>query len=255
MNNIRERGERQMCCSYGLSDEYFVLVLSSCRSYKSQATVWTVSGPDISYSHSLSSQDLGNLWLACSEDILLVGATLVLMASPAKPSHFFYEGTPTNSDLIHFYDLNRRTLVSRFSLTDNFVRFLPSILKDGGGSKLFHWKGIVLAVCPEIDISYYETSPEMEGRIILRFFDLNLLTERESEFSESLLIGEYLVSDVALKQPYAYMASDQKGPNIVLSFSKQRADHLSQQFLVLSLERRSELIQSILTFDSSNMSR
>ena len=36
------------------------------------------------------------------------------------------------------------------------------------------------------------------------------------------LIGEYMVQDVLLKQPFSFMASDQKGPNIVISFSKER---------------------------------
>jgi len=248
---LRKKLISECIISYGLSEEFFVLILSSSTSYKSHAAVWRLS-EDITYSYSLSSKDLGNIWLACSEDILLVGDTLVLMASQAQPSNFFNEGSPNNSDLIHFYNLKSKSLVGRFSLTENYVRFLPLILKDGGGSKLFHWKGTILAVCPEIENSYYQSSPELGGRIVLRFFDLNLLNQQENK---PLQIGEYLVQDVALKQPYSFMASDQKGPNIVLSFSKQTTEQLSQQFLFVSLENKAELLQSILTFDCSNMSR
>ena len=76
-----------------------------------------------------------------------------------------------------------------------------------------------------------------------------------SDEKQSLQIGEFLVKDVALKQPYSYMASDQKGPNIVLAFSKQNVDHLSQQFLILSLQNPAEIIQSIVTFDSDSLPR
>ena len=247
--------------SYGLSEEYLVLVLTSCTTFTSSLSVWRISGDDISHSYSLSSQELSNAWLACSEDLLVVGDTLVLMATAAQPSNFFNEGSPQNSDLIHFYNLQKKTLAGRFSLTDGYVRFLPQILKDGGGSKLLHWKGTVLAVCPEIHSSYYQNSPELAGRIVLRFFDLDVLTDGDgvtgvsSDEKQSLQVGEFVVKDVALKQPYSYMASDQKGPNIVVAFSKQNVDHLSQQFLIISLEDPAKMIQSIVTFDSESLPR
>ena len=243
--------------SYGLSEEFFVLFLSSSSTFRSNLSVWRLSGQDISHSYSVSSQDLRDIWLACSEDLLVVGETLVMMATAAQQSNFFNEGSPQNSDLIHFYNLEKKTLVGRFSLTDGYVRFLPQILKDGGGSKLLHWKGTVLAVCPEIHSSYYQNSPELEGRIVLRFFDLHRLSDGVSDEkqAQSLQVGEFIVRDVALKQPYSYMASDQKGPNIVLAFSKQNVDNLSQQFLILSLEDPAEIIQSILTFDSDSLPR
>ena len=228
-----------------------MLVLSSTTTLKSYVTVWSTEHP-MTCSHSLSSPDLG-VWLACSEDLLIAGDILVLLASPARPSNYVGGAAPTSSQLILFYNLRRRTSLGGFSLPDQFVRFLPQILKDGGGSKLFHWKGTILAVSPEIANDYYQSQPELEGRIMLRFFDCNLLSGCGTE--KSLQIGEYVVSGVALKLPYAFMASDQKGPNIVLSFSKQHTDHLSQQFLILSLENQSELLRSIRTFDSSNMSR
>lgn len=233
-----------------------MLGLTNSTNFTSSLSVWRISG-DISHSYSLSSQDLSNAWLACSEDLLVVGDTLVMMATAAQPSNFFNEGSPQNSDLIHFYNLQKKTLAGKFSLTDGYVRFLPQILKDGGGSKLLHWKGTVLAVCPEIHSSYYQISPEHAGRIVLRFFDLDVLNVGDgvTDEKQSLQVGEFLVKDVALKQPYSYMASDQKGPNIVLAFSKQNVDHLSQQFLILSLENTAEIIQSIVTFDSESLPR
>ena len=235
-----------------------MLVLTNCSTFRSSLSVWRISAGDISHSYSLCSQDLSDAWLACSEDLLVVGDRLVLMATAAQPSNFFNEASPESSDLIHFYNLQKKTLVGKFSLTDGYVRFLPQILKDGGGSKLLHWKGTVLAVCPEIQSSYYQNSPELQGRIVLRFFGLHGFdadNDGVSDEKQSLQIGEFLVKDVALKQPYSYMASDQKGPNIVLAFSKQNVDHLSQQFLILSLQNPAKIIQSIVTFDSDSLPR
>ena len=239
--------------SYSLSEEYFVLVVSSSTTLKSYLTVWRISEDPITYSHSVSSHDLSDVWLACSEDLLIAGDILVLLASPAKPSNYVGGAAPASSHLLLFYNLRSQTSVGSFSLQDQHVRFLPHILKDGGGSKIFHWLGTILAVCPEIDSKYYQAEPELEGRVVLRVFDSTLLQAGGTD--QSLQVAEYPVRGVALKLPYSYMASDQKGPHIVLSFSKQYPDHLSQQFLILSLANKSQIIQSVRTFDSSNMSR
>ena len=256
INTLRKKFISETIISYGLSEEYFVLVLSNSTTFRSSLSVWRISNEEISHSYSLSSEDLSDAWLACSEDLLVVGDTLVMMATAAQPSNYFNEGSPENSDLIYFYNLDKKILADRFSLTEGNVRFLPQILKDGGGSKLLHWKGTVLAVCPEIHSSYYQNSPELTGRIVLRFFDLHGLNDGDGVSEEKKIpVGEFVVKDAVLKQPYSYMASDQKGPNIVLAFSKQNVDHLSQQFIIISLEDPALLIQSIVTFDSESLPR
>ena len=72
------------------------------------------------------------------------------MASEAKSSNFFNEASPLNSELLTVFNLANKTVISKYSLSDDFVRFFPLILKDGGGTKLLHWKGVLLAVCPEV---------------------------------------------------------------------------------------------------------
>ena len=75
---------------------------------------------------------------------------MILMASEAKSSNFFNEASPLNSDLLTVFNLTSKAVISKYSLSDEFVRFFPLILKDGGGTKLLQWKGVLLAVCPEV---------------------------------------------------------------------------------------------------------
>ena len=84
------------------------------------------------------------------------------MATKAEPSNFFNEARPCNKDLLHVYDLNKGTekaddpdfLVAKYTLA-NAVRFLPIILKEGGGSKLMAWGDLLLAICPETSEDYF----------------------------------------------------------------------------------------------------
>ena len=68
-------------------------------------------------------------------------------------------------------------------------------------------------------------------------------------------IGEYIVEDVVLKQPYAFMASDQKGPHIILSFSQQCTHCISQQFVTISLENKDGILEAICKYDRLSIPR
>ena len=68
-------------------------------------------------------------------------------------------------------------------------------------------------------------------------------------------IGEYIVEDVVLKQPYAFMASDQKGPHIILSFSQQCTHCISQQFVTISLEDKDGIVEAICKYDRLSIPR
>jgi len=255
--------------SYAMSELYFVMMISSSKSYLSHLTVWDVS-TTTSYSYSVNhhtapNSDLVNLWLACSEDLLVHQNVLILMATKAEPSNFFNEARPCNSDMIHIYNLHNGTndgrhpnfLVAKYTLK-SAVRFLPLILKDGGGRKLLVWGNLLLAICPEVSETYYRHEPDTEPELVLRFFDLSsVLLGSASEVQQLQLVAEYKMEGVRLKQPYSYIACDQKGPNIVLSFSKQDpgGDFISQQFVNISLECRDTILSSIVTYDMNNMSR
>ena len=68
-------------------------------------------------------------------------------------------------------------------------------------------------------------------------------------------IGEYAVEDVVLKQPYSFMASDQKGPNVILSFSQQCNHCISQQFVNVSLENKDTILEDICKYDRLSIPR
>ena len=74
----------------------------------------------------------------------------------------------------------------------------------------------------QVPRNYYQHEHEAQPRIVLRFFDLSSIrfSENEEAIHQLEALAEYIIEDVAMKQPYSFMASDQKGPNIVLSFSK-----------------------------------
>lgn len=253
--------------SYAMSDLYFVLVVSNSKSYKSHLTVWNTS-KTISYAfsvnhHSSPNSELANLWLACSEDILVHKNYLILMATKAEPSNFFNEAKPCNSDLLYIYDLKKRTdevdhgfLVAKYTLK-SAVRFLPLILKEGGGSKLMVWGNLLLAVCPETSEEYYKYEPDTEPSLVIRCFDLTSIMagDMDSGVQQLELVAEHRLQGVRMKQPYSYIASDQKGPNIVMSFSRQDHHCMSQQFVILSLKRRETFLSSITTYNTTNMTR
>ena len=140
---------------YGVSDLYFVVIVSNCQTYQSSFSVWSLRGGDVVFQYSLSSlcapnSPLPQLWVACSEDVLVVDHLLILLASPAKTSPFYNEASPLNCDLLTVFDLDKKRTIARYRLQAGFVRFLPIILKDGGGSKILHWNDLLVVVCPEV---------------------------------------------------------------------------------------------------------
>ena len=266
--HLRRKLISESIFSYAVSDLYFILIVSSSKSYKSHLSVWNTSNT-ISYTYSISQysapkSDLPNLWVACSEDVMVYTNLLIIMATQAEPSNFFNEARPSNKDLIHVYDLDKGSekadvagfLVAKYTLAAS-VRFLPIILKEGGGSKLMAWGNLLLAVCPETSEDYYKYEPDTEPTLVIRCFDLAPVRVDRSGVQEMVLVGEHRLSGVKMKQPYSYIASDQKGPNIVMSFSKQdqHEEFLSQQFVILSLRCKETFISSIRTFNTTNMSR
>ena len=58
-----------------------------------------------------------------------------------------------------------------------------------------------------------------------------------------------------MKQPYSFMASDQKGPNIILSFSQQCSLCISQQFVNVSLENKDRVLEAIRKYDRLSVPR
>jgi len=259
---------RESIFSYAMSEIYFVLIVSSSKSYFSHLTVWNIqSSTSFAYTvnqNNFPNSEMSNLWLACSEDLLVHNNLLILMATKAEPSSFFNEAKPCNSDLIHVFDLQNgredssNFLVSKYTTPQSSVRFMPLYLKDGGGSKLLVWGNILLAVCPEVSSDYYRREPDIEPDLVLRFFDLSReMTGGTSDVEQLEMVAQQRLEGVQLKQPYSYFACDQKGPNIVLAFSKQdKNDHfMSQQFVTLSLECKDTIISSIITYDTANMSR
>ena len=140
---------------YGVSDLYFVVIVSNCQTYQSSFSVWSLREGDVVFQYSLSplcfpNSPLPQLWVACSEDVLVVDHLLILLASPAKTSPFYNEASPLNCDLITVFDLEKKETIGRYRLQTGFVRFLPIILKDGGGSKILHWNDLLVCVCPEV---------------------------------------------------------------------------------------------------------
>ena len=141
---------------YGISDLYFLVIVSNCQTYQSSYSVWSLRNGDVVFQYSLAPatsprSPLPSLWVACSEDVLVVDHLLILLASEAKTSPFYNEASPLNGDLLSIYDLDKRQTVAGYRLEREFVRFMPIILKDGGGMKLLHWDGLLVAVCPEVD--------------------------------------------------------------------------------------------------------
>ena len=153
---LRKKLISESIICYGISDLYFIVIVSNCQTYQSSFSVWSLQDGDVVFQYSLSPlcsphSPLPQLWLACSEDVLVVDHLLILVASPAKTSPFYNEASPLNCDLITVFDLDRRRTIAHYRLQTGFVRFLPIILKDGGGSKILHWNGLLVAVCPEVN--------------------------------------------------------------------------------------------------------
>ena len=153
---LRKKLISESIICYGVSDLFFILIVSNCQTYQSSFSVWSLRDSNVVFQYSLSPlcdppSPLTQLWLACSEDVLVVDHLLILLASPAKTSPFYNEASPLNSDILTVFDLDRRRTIARYRLQAGFVRFLPIILKDGGGSKILHWNGLLVVLCPEVN--------------------------------------------------------------------------------------------------------
>ena len=109
----------------------------------------------------------------------------------------------------------------------------------------------------QVPRNYYQHEHEAQPRIVLRFFDLSGIrfSENEEAIHQLEALAEYIIEDVAMKQPYSFMASDQKGPNIVLSFSKLHPDCISQQFVYISLDNKNDIVSSIRKYDRDSIER
>jgi len=226
--------------SYGLSESHFVLIVSNSQTYKSIVTVWRI-GEEVTFSYSLTPSShplhpLTSLCLLSSEDLLLHGSLLILMASPVGPSNFFNESQPLTSDLLHVFDLSQPPLApgflaGRHALPAPWLRLLPPVLKAGGGPRLRADGHLLLAVCPLVQATHYTTDHALaQANITLKLFSLSPLQE------ELEMLWEHTVPDTSPLLPLSYLACDQKGPSLVLSFSRScEQQPLSQQFLTLSL--------------------
>ena len=203
-------------------------------------TVWKI-GKKVTFSYSLTPSShplhpLTSLCLLSSEDLLLHGSLLILMASRTGPSNFFNESKPLTSDLLHIFDLGQAPdspgfHVSRHTLPPPWARLLPPVLKAGGGPRLRAMGHTLLAVCPLVHATHYTTDHALaQANITLKLFSLSPLEE------ELVPLWEHTVQDTSPLLPLSYLACDQKGPSLVLSFSRsRRLQPLSQQFLTLSL--------------------
>jgi len=246
--------------SVGVSEKFFVLILSNCQTFKSHISVWKLESGRVKFSYALTPTTtpyhlLPSLWLGCSEDLLVQGHLLILLASQAEQSNFFNEAQPCpGSPMLHVFDLNNEArLVGTYSPPRTYTRLLPLILKEGGGTRLIMHANYLLAVCPEVGVEYYTVEHEVSPRCVLRMFDLGPCMESEGHPQGADIVHQlecveyYEVKGVMLRQPGAFMASDQKGPNIVLSFSKQMEgrEALGQQILTLNIEERGGMGHSV----------
>ena len=119
------------------------------------------------------------------------------------------------------------------------------------------WGNLLLAVCPETSEEYYKYEPDTEPSLVIRCFDLTSIMagDMDNGVQQLELVAEHRLQGVRMKQPYSYIASDQKGPNIVMSFSRQEHQCMSQQFVILSLKSRETFLSSINTYNTTNMTR
>merc|ERR1719228_1141391 len=151
--------------------------------------------------------------------------------------------------MIHIFSLSQKCqLLACYSPPPPFTRLFPLILKEGGGSRLLVWKNLLLAVCPEVRQEYYTTEPEAQPSCVLRVFNLSQIEAKEEGVVNLESVWSYVVDEVRLKQPSSYMASDQKGPNVVMSFSRGNGDRLDQQIIILSLKDENTVRDSVRVF-------
>ena len=162
----------------------------------------------------------------------------------------------SSNEMINVFNIDTKKIVAKYCLKDGFLRYLSSILKDGGGKKLLYWNNILVAVCPEVEKNFYvNRNHSAETRLVLKFFDLSLLWSKGNDDDVLNLepFGEYVLQNVDLRKPLGYIASDQKGPNIILAFSKKFPECMSQQFVSFSIEDKKTTLSSIKVYDKNSL--
>ena len=250
LKTLKQSEIAQNVFSCDISDQYFVLFISDTKIFKSRVTVWKV-GEEITFSFGLTPtshpmHDLVNFWLFSAEDLKVHKNLLILMATRVKPSPYFNESRPVNSELLHIYNLDRDPdspsfLVGRYSLPSPWLRLVPQILKAGGGLRLSVWNNLLLAVCPLVKEGFYSRHGEEkdQARIDLKVFRLPPISKQQQHQAEDLQpVWEHTVQQTCPLLPLSYLACDQKGPHMVLAFSRlsEPSVPLTQQFITLNLE-------------------
>ena len=250
LKTLKQSEIAQNVFSCDISDQYFVLFISDTKIFKSRVTVWKV-GEEITFSFGLTPtshpmHDLVNFWLFSAEDLKVHKNFLILMATRVKPSSYFNESRPVNSELLYIYNLDRDPdspsfLVGRYSLPSPWLRLVPQILKAGGGLRLSVWNNLLLAVCPLVKEGFYSRHGEEkdQARIDLKVFRLPPISKQQQHQAEDLQpVWEHTVQQTCPLLPLSYLACDQKGPHMVLAFSRlsEPSVPLTQQFITLNLE-------------------
>ena len=235
LKTLRQSEIAQNVFSCDISDQYFVLIISNTKTFKSRVTAWKIEIDKISFSFGLTptthpEHDLVNFWLFSAEDMRLYKNLLILMATRVEPSPYFNESRPMNSELLHIYNLDRDPnspsfLVARYCLPPPWLRLVPQILKAGGGLRLSVWDTFLLVVCPLVKEDFYRYGVEKEqARLDLKVFRLTSNDKEEKQVEEMQPLWEHTVQQTCPLLPLSYLACDQKGANMVLSFSRSSSE-------------------------------
>ena len=265
LKTLKQSEIAQNVFSCDISDQYFVLIISDTKIFKSRVTVWKIE-ENITFSFGLTptshpDHDLVNFWLFSAEDMRLHKNLLILMATRVEPSPYFNESRPINSELLHIYNLDRDPnspsfLVARYSLPPPWLRLVPQILKAGGGLRLSVWENLLLVVCPMVKEDFYRYGVEKEqAKLELKVFRLpnskaNVEQQHQHQVEEMQPLWEHTVQQTCPLLPLSYLACDQKGPHIVLAFSRSPSEPgfpLTQQFITLTLEEDGDRTISVHT--------
>ena len=248
LKTLKQSEIAQNVFSCDISDQYFVLIISDTKTFKSRVTAWKID-ENISFSFGLTptthpEHDLVNFWLFSAEDMRVHKNLLILMATRVEPSPYFNESRPINSELLHIYNLDRDPnspsfLVARYSLPPPWVRLVPQILKAGGGLRVSVWDTLLLVVCPLVKEDFYRYGVEKEqAKLELKVFRLPSKA-KEEQAEQMQPLWEHTVQQTCPLLPLSYLACDQKGAHMVLAFSRSPSEPgfpLTQQFITLTLE-------------------
>ena len=251
LKTLKQSEIAQNVFSCDISDQYFVLIISDTKTFKSRVTAWKIE-ENISFAFGLTptshpEHDLVNFWLFSAEDMRVHKNLLILMATRVEPSPYFNESRPINSELLHIYNLDRDPnspsfLVARYCLPPPWLRLVPQILKAGGGLRLSVWDTLLLVVSPLVKEDFYRyPAGTAEARLELKVFRLpsNTKALEQHQVEEMQPLWEHTVQQTCPLLPLSYLACDQKGAHMVLAFSRSPSEPgfpLTQQFITLTLE-------------------